>query len=598
MHFKKILVLLAIVAGLWVAAEMTSDDGGATDPDGNPAFDYALFEGVTRDLVTELRVENRERGVIVEMARDAVGIWSIVDPLAYPADSSVVGQLLGYVEILRGTPVVDPDLEQLGLDPATASLRVTQRAPDGTETRTEVHIGAVDVDPQRVFVRAGDRVLRAPRSILTALDREVAQYRDRSIVSFQPRKVIDFRRSGSIDLVTAGEFVDVGMEVQATGAEGGFQLLSPWRATFSPSGIYTLLAIFSRLEAATFLADHEGIEAEFGLDEPMMTIEAVTLGGGRTRVLFGPHPETADDPPAQRVWICAAEGRPHVYEIEYDQVRALATDPLDLLEIQLVSVLRDDVRALRLRSAERTLELSRPGTAWLVREGEDGGERPVRADELAADALVTLLERTQVPTHLPGVHFGDDETLGSFELETADGSVQAGHIGPRYTAEGGVTGRLFRREGDELCGLVSDEIDQLFAHDLRSLRHRSVVRFAELDTARIAITAPDGAVRERVRDPDLGTWHPDGMAQFEDRDFALLVDRLLSIRALEWLDAGQPELTDVVTVTVTSKLADAITYRLGLAETADGPQEQIDHEGERAAVSAGLRTDLLALFDD
>lgn len=586
MHGKKILVLALLAAALAGLYFFQKKDQ-ARGPD---AYDRALFEGVDPSRLVELRIENLERSSIVKLERDQRGVWSITDPLAYPSDPGVVNLLIDLVRSHRAQPVAIEDPAAAGLDPPTAIVEATERFADGREVTTRVEVGDVDADPRWVFVRTGGEVMLALRTLLTTVDRGATDYRQRKVLSVRPQDVVALRRSGSFPRSDPGpadggpgaEPVPVPLEVDAETAP--YVMTSPFRAQLDMQAIGAVLLQATGMEVKRFVSDSAEDLAPFGLDPAPMRLELLTRGGDSLALLFGSLPADAGAPAPERRWVCALEGRPHVWQVAFDDLRVLATAPEDLLDYRLVRILRNQVETVVIQDGERRIDLGRPGPHWMVSEQHGEGERlRARADPQRVDDLLTLLGNFEIGAFLPEVPFPEDQVRGAIAVRDELQRAQGGELGPTHVTDEGIEGVLYRRHGDAVTALLDPALLAVLDESLATLRSREVVVLEELDLVRIHLTGPAGGERSWVRG-ETGRWSREGY-QIEDRAFAPHVDRLIAVRAERWLEqAERAPLQQPVEVRVTRKSGAEETYRLGLVGAAPELREEVEYGGQRAAV--------------
>lgn len=605
MHFKKILALLVVVVALG-ALYRFQDEG--SDDGGGYVYDYPVFPGVDTDRVVTIRIENLRRSSVVKMERDGLGQWLMTDPLSYPAELGRVRNVLDIVARLRGMPVAESeaqDLEALELDPPIAIVEVTERFEGGARgedrlAKTRVEVGSLDLDPQRVHVRApvdGEmRVLRAPRNIFTAIDVPAEEYRAHEILRLSPRQVIGVQRSGTMPIGADDAPVDVSFEAVLETHQ--WRALRPRRAALDPNLMGTLVRALTSLRAERFHADFPDALAVFGLDPPPMKYELSTAEGDTIELVFG-FPETyAHRPTDQRLWLCAVAGYPHVYEVDASPVRGLATAVEDLYDYELVRALRGRVTRAQLREGERVLELRRKGAKWVLRE--TGGASPVDGAlaGAAVDDLFAALEQTEVGTFVEDVAF-PREPERAYEVELEDGTVQRGALGPKHVTSDGAEGYLYQREHDEIVGLVDTEaVERIFAFDAQALRTLEVVKLDELALATVRLEDEQGTVRTYDRDGESGRWYVHGTRitadQFETGGAA---ERTKSIRAQRWVSGPPAPLTDPIRVTLIERVGTESTYVVGLVETNGEMHEEVELDGQRAAIREGLHPALRRLLN-
>jgi hypothetical protein len=590
MHARGIAVLALLVGGLVLAALLTEDDRPA-GPDGVRVYDRAVFEGVTSDRIRLLRVESLARSSIVRLERDASGVWSLTDPIAYPADGGAVKALLDVVALLRAAPLPDADPASLGLDPPVAIVRVEERLGEEVR-RTEVLVGRRDVDPSFAFYSVDGEVLRGPSSLFTAVDLNADEYRRQRVLGVPAREVIALERSGRFPLqeepLEGGGWAAPDARLVAEETADGWRSVEPHKAALDLELVRQVLMATLLMRLEGFAADRPDAWAEFGLDEPALSLTVRTGSGGKQTLRFGHLPEEAEVEPERRRWYAAVDGLPHVWEVDYRGPWIAATAFETLVDTRVVRALRSDVTRLQIAAGEKEIRLVRPGSKWLLEQPD----RSVPADPARVDDLLSILEQAQVAHTLPGVALPEGEVRGTYELETSDGRVQAGAIGPDHTTEDGAEGLVFLRGGDELCVLVGGRLADLLSADAAELRDRRAVELSGSDAVALRVRAPDGRTRAWTRD-SRGLWCVESAPGIEDRELASIVDRLLSVRVKRWVQPPAEPLSDAYSVTLVPAVQSERVYRVARA----GEGERIEIEGEIGELGPGLVEALERLFD-
>lgn len=524
MHLRTILVLLLSVAVLGGLAWLVQ---GREELAAETGAERALVPGLEYASIEELRVDNLERGLQMTLRRDDEGGgWDIVDPLVYPADGALLKLLMDALVLNRAEPW-EGELGALALDPPRVVVEVSVRGDAGRPRRIEV--GGVDVDRQHVFVRVDGVLLRTLRNLDTTLERDLHEWRDRLLLGISPGSIVELRRHGRLPPVPGAEPEDLTLEAVN---DGGWRATRPYQVALAPEGIGPLLTTLAYLRVDGYEDDAPTDLALYGLDPAELTLEVSTVQGER-------HVVRLSRAPGGGRFLLHLEGSPHVYSLKPESLSWLLAPTDMLVDREIARTVRERVRALCLVADGRETRLESRGFSWYLGTGEPGAEiaTPRLADSDMVSDLLGAIESARVLELLPDVEWPASGEVHGVYLEV-EGERMGGEIGPAYASPLGTEGRLFRRLGDTLVGLVDAELLEVARADPDSLRSLVLHRVSELDLVQAKVEAPFAGVRRTwTRDAD-GRWRPEG-SEGEARDFAALVDRLLTVRATRFAEPGE-----------------------------------------------------------
>jgi len=577
MHLRTALLLALVLGGLALVYfwQVGREESGAF------SAERPFLEGVAPGEVVRVYVDNLERGLQMTLERDEDGRWWIVDPIRYPAEAAVVELLLESLTSQTGFAVPAPDLAGLELDPPRVVVKL-ERVAGGARTTHRIELGAVDLDQQHVFARLDGEVFKVLRTLDTALERDLPDWRSRYIFPpLRPYSLVELRRAGSARLTLDEEPLVV--DLRAVN-EDGWIASEPWGVRLDPDKIIRLLQSICLLRAAAFVDDAPGDLSPYGLDPAPVTIELEAADGRREVLRLAP-------PRHGEQWLAALESSPHVYAISFEDMVLLCT-PLDLLaDREVARFSRDQVERVELEGAGRVISLRPRGRDWLLSvAGEGLSITDVRADPERVADLLTTRERARILALLPDVSFEPRAERTSLRIHTG-GRALGGELGAEHVTADGGSGVLFRREGDTLTALVDAKLLALATSAPDTLRSRELVAVPEVDLVRIDLAAGEEE-RSFVRQP-TGLWTREG-TEVEATAFAVLVDRLLAVRALEHYPGGAPvPVVDPVTVRLVRGRGQPVVYELGLREGGAGV---FTAGGEQARVDPGLHAELLRLL--
>lgn len=523
MHLRSVFLLLVLVLALCAVAlwqrsrETTPEMIGVRE----------LVPGLKRDAILALRVDSLERGLQMRLEGTADGTWRLSDPLSYPADISLLSQLLDALTLHPAEPW-EGEVGALGLRPPRAVLEVEERGDTGVRLH-RIEMGAVDVDRQHVFLRVDGELVRATSALNTLLELPLPEWREHAILpELSPRLLVTLSRAGKVLLPLVGA-ADLALEAER---DERWKTSAPQVAALGPEAFGTLLSELCSLRAAGFEDDAPGPLEHYGLEPPDFRIEVATVRGESFAVRF------AQRPGRERL-LCVREGLPHVFSVAPESMSWLMTPFEALVDRELARVPRERVSRMRLLADGRETVLERAGFGWRVsaRGGASPPLPPQPADGQRVSDLLAGIEKTRVVEVLPGIEFAPAQAAQGVYLEV-DGEVRGGEIGAPHASSRGTQGLLFRREGDTLVGLVEGDLLELLRTDPRSLRSDELHKVAELDVLQAKVAAAWAQVQRTWGRDERGRWIPEGSTG-EARDFARIVDQLLVARARRLLEPGE-----------------------------------------------------------
>jgi hypothetical protein len=575
-HLRTLLLLLVLVAGLGALALFQLDREQASEAAG----EGPLVSAPTRDAIAAVRIDSLERGLQMRIERDPESGWVLSDPLVYPADVSLVAQLLDAIALHPAQPW-DGEPAALGLRPPRAVVEVEGPGADGPRL-VRIELGALDVDRQHVFVRVDGRLLRTTTTLDTVLALPLPEWRRREILpDVAPLRVLSLSRGGSV-VLPDGRQLDLELEALRTDVWSAVQ---PFVAQLGPEAFGTLLSSLCALRAAGFVDDAPGPLEHYGLEPPDFRIEVETLDGQRVALRFA---QQWDD---ERL-LCLREGTPHVYSIAPETMVWLMAPADGLVDLELARTTRDRVELVRLVADGRETRIERQGYGWEV--SASGGDEPAlaatQADPERVSDLLGRIERARLAEVLPGLEFAPRDPPAGIYVQSRERAL-GGELGALHASERGTQGVLFRRPGETLVGLVESDLLELARTDPRSLRSDVMHQVPELEVAQVRVVAEWAQARRTWGRDERGRWIPEGSTA-EARDFARLVDRILTVRAERLLEPGEePEGTQPLVVALldrggATRQAFVLQRLPGPAEDA-GPGEVLYLSGRRRAVLDG-----------
>ncbi|MDF1799019.1 MAG: DUF4340 domain-containing protein [Planctomycetota bacterium] len=650
MHGRTILVLVVVV-GLLFAAQRWASDHAEEELQGvrDQVAQRDLLFGVTKQdfaRLAKVRIDNLERTVQVTMERDSSGAWFLTDPIAWPAEVGTLNLLFETLEADRGLVSEGARRKDVGLDPPRAICELeflpaqgaAEGQADGVVGRFRLEIGAVDLDPSRLFVAVTDpdgqeRILRANRSLESIFQRFVPDYRSRAILRVDPSQVVEVRRSGPATLAAPDDplaalgalgpsgaripnpllppepFRD--LEFRFASGDKGWEASTPYRGAVDPQAAAMLIVSLASLDAEGFHAEQAADLALYGFDEPELEVELVTADREVTRIAFARslierrEALATGKPPEGSEWLCMVAGLEQVFEVD-PRVVMLSSGPPDAFsDARIVRGSTAAARSLTYAAGGREVVLRRAGTRWLVSGlTADGG----RLDDLPAteervEEFLQSLRAVELQELRPGASLAPTFVAEHVRLDVA-GELRGGRFAPIVDeAAPGKPTLGFQRIGEELVAEVGSEVLELLRTPPENFLERQLFEIDEVRMAAVELTY-QGASQRYVRDPKNGRWSLVGATE-EARAFANLVDRLRSQRALSF--AFTPEgqapapLVDPVEVRIEVPAERGPRGASGFVssfELSSDPEgfDLLQGEGPRARIYPGLWSAVVALF--
>ncbi len=299
-------------------------------------------------------------------------------------------------------------------------------------------------------------------------------------------------------------------------SDSTWQIRAPELDLAEPGAVGTLLDALRTADISRHLGDVQDL-APYGLDHPDAWVR---LWSARQPVLDVEVGKNTVD----NAWCYAREANGEVILIPTD-VRRSATLPIDAYRNhRVVDFKVADVTAYTIKSARSTMTWERRGSAWYAASGRDS----VQGDSIAVTSPLHRLRglrasrfyRTHdspVPpadsVHTMTLVLGHDRKTDLTFEHLPSGWIVAD--GARYVT-------------------VEDDISDLFAHSINTLRERRLLQFDPAVTQRINYAAPT-ATGELVRAG--GRWaFPNPMLGRVDPEHA--ADFVRALRALKWAEPG------------------------------------------------------------
>lgn len=576
MHARSLMLLVAAVVALgaltlWQLRREEAQRGKVS---------AALLEGFERGRVTAVRVDNLERSLQMRIERDPGGRWLIVDPLSYPVEPAVLEALFSALETQHLLPPLVEDLSKLRLSPPRVVLELTEQV-SGQARVTRLELGEVDIGEQLVYVRREGRLGRTERALDTVLERDLADWRSHYVMEFDPRNVVELRREGRL-----GAEGEAPLDITLHAAlEGEWRATSPFIAQLDPRMVGGVIGAIASLRAEAFI-DAPGPLAFYGLEQPLVRLTVVDLQGASQSIRMSPEP-------TGELWYATREDQPYVYRLGSLAVGLCLPPSEGMVELGFARVARSEVQALEYSYDGRSVKLESKDRVWRVWGKE--GERVVLDGAVADEALVESALARVEQARIGGMDFarklGPLEVRGRLTLRVEGGEL-GGVLGPAHRTTDGVEGVLFRRDGDDLVGMLAPAVLELVRRDAGSFQSLVLHKVLELDVSYLVVSHA-GARRKWVRD-EHGHWVREGLTS-EAKEFSRWVDRILSMRASSMLKRGDETVGEPVEVEITKFSGERLGFTLGVASVGGSLQPVYRTGSQFAVVAQDLHAALIGL---
>ncbi|MDG1498403.1 MAG: DUF4340 domain-containing protein [Planctomycetota bacterium] len=629
MHKSATLIILVLVGALYGLSQWNeqkkTDDQEQIKVLGQS---QALLAGIGQDDFTRLaglRIDNLRNGTQVTMERDGAGTWFLTDPVAWPAEPSILNLLFTTLQRSRGVEVLDVTAEAAGLEPPKVICDFTFADSDVAQVsgRWRIEIGDPDLDPKRLFLAStgpdGKRhIMRVTRTLESTFQRFVPDYRKKDILRFDPEDIIAFRRTGAKTLNTQ---IDIGVSIgpakpkvpnpliRGEAWEGidldfqsdkaGWRMSAPFDGRMDPQPLSLLLRALSQLDCTGFQAEAAQIPGLFGLDDPEMEIELRNADGESFHLEFSRTPTERDlshqsgYDADKAEWLCRIKGKPTVFEVTSDTVMLCSAPATIFFDYR---ILRGDLAgadSFTYQAAGKATKLERlqdglGGSRWVV-SGQTATGKAIEQLPAATDLVEAFLAEFR-QAELGEIR--PSETWPAmFVAETISVDMFGQERGGEFArdSEPDSTGYLFRRFGDQAIVEVSKAPRDMLLTGPEHFLDRRVHEYEELRISTVVLErvtpGPDSATAEIQsvtfeRSGDTGRWNQAGATE-EAKDFALIVDRLRSIKTLTWDLDERPALSAPIQVTLNvpaepgprGRPAETVVFTIGNGAGAPDPCE-------------------------
>ncbi len=458
-----IVLVLAVVAGVVAFIKLRNPGPPSTT---QPAAGTRLLspDEFNPDDVTRISVDKGDEHVVFEYDGEK---WWQTEPVRFEMVTWSIRMLSTSAADLTISETIpardlagDLSAAKLGLDPAMATV-----AFDAGEKQFTLYLGRI---------AAGGKAYAR----LTP-DGEVSVVEDtlhRRVFDSSPR---EWRVKNLLQGVGADasritiEQSEPGRTISLVKTASKWRLTLPIDTAADETAVSRLIGTLGSLQVESFVDDNPADLADFGLDNPWATITVETdkvdsegkVTTKRESALLGSPFDLQD---AARY--AKRADQPPVVKVRANDIRMLTPDPASLASRAVVTLPRQDIRALVIDGQEGRFRLERNLDAWTI-TNDDGSTAPARTE-----AVISLLDQLTLPCQ--GV-----------EIAAQGAAVEGSYLG-KVAVEGFSSGTVaettwYRRQKDDAAQLV-------LADGSGALRWRPMVNVPELVAETFAAGAATG----------------------------------------------------------------------------------------------------------
>lgn len=360
--------------------------------------------------------------------------WKITRPVARPADSDVVSDLLDKLSAARVKEFAaeaPPSLAPYGLDrPARLVVHVGKEQDRAAKT---LLFGRVDEAKKGVYaMREGEgSVLLIPEDVWRAVPQNVAALRDKTVVAF------------TRDKVTRVDIESPKGQVTITREKDVWKITAPEALAADQVEAGAVLSQLQGLRAQGFLSDDASAIPRF-LATPEVKITLHQEGvPAPTTLLLAPSPDRRHGQPTA---YAAVAGAGPVVLVDGKALASLGRTALDLRDRRVFADLQPkDVKRVRVKAGGQTALLERSGdNDWKLVEPTKGAAKSAKVEDILYTLRALKWDEIVAPKADTPARWGLDAPSLEVTLFKADGAevgtlVVGKREGERYFARTGAS---------------------------------------------------------------------------------------------------------------------------------------------------------------
>ena len=481
MNFRTTLIILAVfilLGGVYFFFGRPSPDAEQSKSDMQKIREvYAL----DKNKIQQIRLSFKDEAYqSLKLMKNVGDMWQLTAPFTADADSPKIdGLLQDLLEKKVKRTLEAEDLAQYGLQPP--NIRVELWTEGETPTKTFL-VGDKTVN-YSVYTKeqSEPHIFLIESSALDDLTKSPSDLRDRSIFKFSPAETTTLR------LQVAGQSEirckrQIPSNPDATGEANEWKIIQPVQAKADTKAIEAILSALGSLRAIVFEADGEYNPADYGLDQPKITVALRASADEKIQKLqIGSDAETPG-----RIYVASSKHRT-VYAVNKEIYTKLNKTLFDLRDKRVIDFQRTAAHQFTLRQGDTKIVCEKNV------EGEWELTAPItlKADGEAVDDLLFGVDA------LRAVAFVDDQpkNLQPYGLDSP--LIEASFIVPNSEPAVLLVGTMkgddiyVKAQNAEPVFLVKKELLNLIGMGVAELRDKQLLDFDADDAAKIVLKHGD-----------------------------------------------------------------------------------------------------------
>ena len=481
MNFRTTLIILAVfilLGGVYFFFGRPSPDAEQSKSDMQKIREvYAL----DKNKIQQIRLSFKDEAYqSLKLTKNVGDMWQLTAPFTADADSPKIdGLLQDLLEKKVKRTLETEDLIQYGLQPP--NIRVELWTEGETPAQTFL-VGDKTVN-YSVYTKeqSEPHIFLIESSALDDLTKSPSDLRDRSIFKFSAVETTTLR----LQVVGQPEIRckrQISSNLDATGEANKWKIIQPVQAKADARAIEDILSALGSLRAIVFEADGEYNPADYGLDQPKITVALRASADEKIQKLqIGSDAETPG-----RIYVANSKHRA-VYTVNKEIYTKLNKTLFDLRDKRVIDFQRTAAHQVTLRQGD---------TKIVFEKNVEGGweiTAPItlKADSEAVDDLLFGVDA------LRAVVFVDDQpkNLQPYGLDAP--SIEASFIVPGSEPAVLLVGTMrgnniyVKAQNAEPVFLVKKQLLDLVGMGVAELRDKQLLDFDADDTAKIVLRHGD-----------------------------------------------------------------------------------------------------------
>ncbi|RKU08320.1 hypothetical protein C6502_15870 [Candidatus Poribacteria bacterium] len=481
MNFKTTLIILAvfiILGGAYFFFGRPSPDTEQSKTDQQKIREvYTLSQDKIRQISLSFKDEAYQP---LTLAKNADGIWQLTTPFTADADPPKINEMLQDLLEKRVKQTLEAeDLAQYGLQPP--NIRIELWTEGETPAKTFL-IGDRTVN-YSVYTKeqSESHIFLIESSALDDFTKSPSDLRDRDVFNFSPAEVTTLRlQVGDQPEIRCKRQADSNPDV--TGDAEGWEMIHPVKAKADARVVEDIVSALSSLRVVVFEADGEYDPADYGLNQPKITIALQTVTDDKIQELqIG-----SDAGTPGRIFVTRSDHRA-VYTVNREIYTKLNRTVFDFRDKRVIDFQRTATHQFVIRQGESKIECQK----GVDGEWEITAPVVLKADEEAVDDLLFGVDA------LRAVAFIDDQSKSLRPYGLDSPSIEVSFMAPDTELAVLLVGKMtgdniyVKAQNAEPVFLVKKTLLDLVGLGIAGLRSKQILDFDGDDAARIALKHGD-----------------------------------------------------------------------------------------------------------